>query len=373
MVFLSQSIVQMTIACTAGLAHLGGARTQPAAAKQRSIPGGTPMRIDRSNTTVTAAALLGLGWGFAQPVAAQGAFPSKQITLLVPVAAGGPTDTVARLIAEPLGRALGQSIIIENIGGAGGTIGMARVAKSTPDGHTISVWHIAQATAPALYEGLKYDVVNEFDHIGRITDVPMTIVGKAALPQKDISEIVGWLKKDQDKITYGHAGIGSASHLCALVLMKQLGVNLRGIPYRGTGPAMNDLVGGQFDFMCDQTTNTTHQIKDGKIKGYAVTTIARVSSLPELPTLDGTVLKGFEVTAWHAMWAPKGLAPDVTAKIVSALKTALKDPKVVERFASLGTEPVADNLAEPAALKSHLTAEVQRWRDVIKGAGVKGE
>jgi tripartite-type tricarboxylate transporter receptor subunit TctC len=303
---------------------------------------------------------------------AQTAFPSKPITLIVPAASGGPTDTVARLIGESMGRSLGQTILVENIGGAGGTLGMARVSKSAADGYTIAVWHIAHATAPALYDSIKYDVINDFDHLGRITDVPMTLVSKLTLPANNVTELVEWIRNNKDKATYGHAGIGSASHLCMLMLMKELGVQINGIPYRGTGPAMNDLLGGQFDLMCDQTTNTTNQIKDGKIKGFAVTTKSRVSSVPDLPPLDAGAVKGFEVSAWHAMWAPKGLPKDVSDKLVAALQTALKDAKVVERFASLGTEPVKPELATPEALKAHLTAEVPRWGAVIKAAGAKG-
>jgi tripartite-type tricarboxylate transporter receptor subunit TctC len=306
------------------------------------------------------------------PGSAQTAFPTKPITVVVPAAAGGPTDTVARLIAESMSRTLGQTLVVENIGGAGGTIGMARVAKAAPDGYTIAVWHIAQATAPALYDNLKYDVVNDFDHLGRITDVPMTLVSKATLAAKDVTELLDWIRAEKDKATYGHAGVGSASHLCMLMLLRELGVQVRGIAYRGTGPAMNDLLGGQFDFMCDQTTNTTNQIKDGKIKGYAVTTKFKVSSVPDLPTLDGGAIKGFEVSAWHALWSPKGLPDDASKKLVAALQQALKDPKVVERFASLGTEPVAPELATPEALKSHLAAELKRWDAAIKSAGVKG-
>lgn len=306
-----------------------------------------------------------------QEAAAQTAFPTKQITIVVPAAAGGPTDTVARLIAESMSRTLGQTVLIENMGGAGGTIAMARVAKAAPDGYTVAVWHIAQATAPALYGNLKYDVVNDFDHIGRITDVPMTLVSKTTLPAKNIKELLDWIRAEKTKATYGHAGVGSASHLCALILMKELGVQMTGVGYRGTAPAMNDLVGGQFDVMCDQTTNTTNQIKDGKIKGYAVTTKSKVSSLPDLPTLDSGAIPGFEVSAWHAMWAPKGLPKEASDKLVTALQVALKDAKVIERFASLGTAPVAPALATPDALKSYLTAEVKRWGAVIKAAGVQ--
>ena len=303
--------------------------------------------------------------------AAAQAYPNKPITLIVPAAAGGPTDTVARLIAESMTKTFGQTVVVENVGGAGGTIGMAKVARAAPDGYTIAVWHIAQATAPALYDGLKYDVVSDFDHLGRITDVPMTLVSKAGLPPKDIAEIVAWMKQNQGKATYGHAGIGSASHLCMLILMKELGIKMEGVGYRGTGPAMNDLISGTFDVMCDQTTNTTGHIKDGRIKGYAVTTKAKVSSLPDLPTLDSGALPGFEVSAWHALWAPKGLPKDVTDKLVAALKIALKDPKVLERFAGLGTEPVAEAQVSPAALKTYLESEVKRWDAVIKAAGVK--
>jgi tripartite-type tricarboxylate transporter receptor subunit TctC len=261
---------------------------------------------------------------------------------------------------------------VENIGGAGGTIGMARVAKAAPDGYTISVYHIAQTTHPALYDTLQHNPATDFDHIGRIADVPMTVVSKTGLAAEDVKELIDWIRSQPGKITYGHAGIGSASHLCTLVLMKELNMEMVGVGYRGTGPAMNDLLGGQFDVMCDQTTNTTNQIKEGRIKGYAVTTKTKVSSLPDLPTLDSTALPGFEVTAWHAMWAPKGLPKDVTNKLVAALQAALKDPKVIERFADLGTEPVPLSLATPDALKSQVTSEVKRWDAVIKAAGVKG-
>lgn len=307
----------------------------------------------------------------ALPAYAQDAFPSKTITLIVPAAAGGPTDTVSRLIAESMTKTLGQTVIVENAGGAGGTIGMAKLKNAAPSGYTIGIWHISHATAPALYDNLTYKAVEDFDHIGRVTDVPMTLVSKAALPAKDIGELVTWIKGNKEKVTYGHAGIGSGSHLCTMLLESALKVEMLGVGYKGTGPAMNDLLGGQFEIMCDQTTNTTNQIKTGKIKGFAVTTKTKVSSVPELPTLDSTAIKGFDLSIWHAMWAPKGLPKDVTDKLVAALQAALKDPKVVERFAGLGTEPVSADLATPAALQSHLTAELVKWGTVIKAAGVK--
>jgi tripartite-type tricarboxylate transporter receptor subunit TctC len=328
------------------------------------------MRFDRR--TILTGAIAAASLLVPHAAEAQAAFPTKPITIIVPAAAGGPTDTVARLIGEAMGRTLGQTILVENVGGAGGTLGMARVANAAADGYTLAIWHIAHATAPALYDSIRYDVVNDFDHLGRITDVPMTLVSRATLPANNVTELLAWIRSNSDKAVYGHAGIGSASHLCMLMLMKELGVQMNGIPYRGTGPAMNDLLSNQFDLMCDQTTGTTNQIKEGKIKGFAVTTKTRVSSLPDLPTLDGGAVKGFEVSAWHAMWAPKGLPKAVTDKLVAALQAALKDPKVIERFASLGTEPVQADLATPAALKAHLTAEVPRWGAVIKAAGAKG-
>jgi tripartite-type tricarboxylate transporter receptor subunit TctC len=202
-----------------------------------------------------------------------------------------------------MSRTLGQTVVVENVGGAGGTIGMARVVKAAPDGYTTAVWHVGQASAPALYDGLKYDVVNDFDHLGRITDVPMTLVSKTPFPANNVTELLAWIRSQGDKASYGHAGIGSASHLCALVLMKELRVQMHGVAYRGTGP--NDLLSGQFDVMCDQTTNTTNHINSGKIKGYTVTTKSKVPSVPDLPTLDSGAIPGFDVSAWHAKVCPK--------------------------------------------------------------------
>ena len=307
------------------------------------------------------------------PASAQQPFPSRPITLIVPAAAGGPTDAVGRMIGESMSTTLGQQVIVENVGGAGGTIGMARVAKSAADGYTVAVWHIAQSTAPALYDNLRYNVLEDFDSIGRIADVPMTLVSKSDLAVNDAAALIAWMKEKQGAATYAHAGIGSASHLCALLLMSATGTKMTAVSYRGTGPAMNDLIGKQFDMMCDQTTGTTNQIKAGTIKGYAVTTPKRLKILPDLPTLDEAGIKGFEIAAWHAMWAPKGLPADVAAKLSAALQAALKDQKVIDRLASLGIEPVSADKATPQALKSHLTAEVQKWDKIIKAAGAKGE
>jgi tripartite-type tricarboxylate transporter receptor subunit TctC len=322
--------------------------------------------VVKAATAAVVALALGCTQALAQP------YPNRAITIIVPAAAGGPTDTVARLMGESMGRTLGQQIVVENVGGAGGTIAMARVAKAAPDGYTLAVWHIAQATAPALYDNLRYHVVDDFDSIGRITDVPMTVVGKANLEANTIAELLTWVKQKQTAVTYAHAGVGSASFLCALMFMSATGTQMTAVSYRGTGPAMNDLLGGQFDMMCDQTTGTTNQIKNGKIKGYAATTRERLKVLPDLPTLDESGIKGFEVTAWHAMWGPKGMPAEATTKLTAALQAALKDEKVIERFASLGTEPVKLEQANPAALRAHLIAEVAKWGPVIKAAGAKG-
>lgn len=317
---------------------------------------------------------LAAGWFAASGVgdAMAQAYPSRPITLLVPAAAGGPTDAVSRMIAESMSRTLKVQVVVENVGGAGGTIGMARVAKAAPDGYTVSVWHIAQATAPTLYDNLRYNVIDDFDSIGRIADVPMTLVGKANLPPKTAVELIAWVKQNRKTATYAHAGVGSASHLCALMFMSALDVKLTAVSYRGTGPAMTDLLGGQFDMMCDQTTTTTAQIREGKIKGYAATTGRRLAVLPDLPTLQEAGLPGFEVTAWHAMWAPRGLPAEVSARLSGALQAALKDPKVVERLVALGAVPVSEDQATPRALSAHLKAEVAKWSPVIKASGEKG-
>ncbi|RJG23432.1 tripartite tricarboxylate transporter substrate binding protein BugD [Massilia cavernae] len=298
------------------------------------------------------------------------AYPTKTITMIVPFAAGGPTDTVARLVAQSMGNKLKQQIIIENVGGAGGTIGAARVAKSAPDGYTLFLHHIGQSTAPGLYRKLTYNAIDSFEPIGLITDVPMTLVARKDFPAKDFKEMLAYIKANKAKVTYANAGLGSASHLCGMLFMTAIGTDLTTVPYKGTGPAMNDLLGGQVDFMCDQTTNTTSQIKSGKIKVYGVTTKARLASMPDVPTLNEAGLPGFEVAVWHGLYAPKGTPKPIVDTLAGALQTALKDPVVKQRFADLGTEPVADSRARPEALRAHLKSEIDRWGPIITKAGV---
>lgn len=296
-------------------------------------------------------------------------YPAKTVTMIVPFAAGGPTDTVARLIAQSMGASLKQQIIVENVGGAGGTVGAARVANATPDGYTVFLHHIGQSTAPSLYRKLPYNAIDDFAPIGLVTDVPMTLIAKKDLPPKDFKELLVYLKANKDKINYGNAGLGSASHLCGMLFMSAIGTELTTVPYKGTGPAMNDLLGGQIDLMCDQTTNTTSQIKSEKVKVYGVTTKTRVPSLPNVPTMSEAGLPGFEVAVWHALYAPKGTPKPIVDKLSAALQFALKDETVKKRFADLGTEPVAQDRATPEALRTHLKAEIDKWAPIIKQAG----
>ncbi len=297
-------------------------------------------------------------------------YPNKAITMIVPFAAGGPTDTVARLIGQAMGNDLKQQILVENVGGAGGTLGAGKAARSAPDGYTIFLHHIGQSTAPSLYRKLPYDAINDFEPIGLVTDVPMTLVARKDFPPKDLKELIAYVKANKDKVTYANAGLGAASHLCGMLFMSAIQTELTTVPYKGTGPAMTDLLGGQVDFMCDQTTNTTSQIKGEKIKAYAVTTKTRVSSLPNLPTMHEAGMPNFEVVVWHGLYAPKGTPKPIIDKLVQALQVALKDAKVKQSFNDLGTDPVSMDRANPEALRAHLKAEIDKWAPIIKKAGV---
>jgi tripartite-type tricarboxylate transporter receptor subunit TctC len=298
------------------------------------------------------------------------AYPERTINMIVPFAAGGPTDTVARLVAEPMTKMLGQQVIVENVGGAGGTLGAGRVARADPDGYTLLLHHIGQATSASLYRKLAYDPATAFASIGLVTDVPMTIVARKDFEPADVKALISHVKENQDQVTLANAGVGSASHLCGMLLMSALEAQMTTVPYKGTGPAMTDLLGGQVDMMCDQTTNTSGQIKSGQIKAYAVTTAEPVQSLPELPTLASAGVPDFQVGVWHGLYAPAGTPQEAIDALTKALQAALQDPKVIERFADLGTEPVPLDRATPAALDQHLQAEIARWKPIIEAAGV---
>ena len=321
--------------------------------------------MKRVSAAFAALALAGLCAG-----ASAQSYPQKPVSMVVPYAAGGPTDTVARVMAQAMGKPLGQTILVENRPSAGGILGPEQVKNARPDGYTILIHHIGMATTPALYRNLRFKPLEDFEPIGLINDVPMTIIGKPKLPARDFSEFLGYIKANKDKVAYANAGIGAASHLCGMLFMSAIETDFLTVPYKGTAPAMNDLLGGQVDFMCDQTTNTTAQIKSGKVKAYAVTSARRVPSLPDIPTLQELGLKGFEVGIWHALYAPKGTPKPAIDKLVNALQEALKDEMVQKRFADLGAQAVPVSQANPAALRKHLKAEMEKWAPLIKKAGV---
>jgi len=303
------------------------------------------------------------------PASAQ-KYPDKVITVVVPFTAGGPTDTVGRLIAQPMTSVLKQQVIIENIGGAGGTIAASRVARSAPDGYTLLLHHIGMSTAPTLYRKLTYNPITDFEPIGLINEVPMTLVARRDFPPKDLKELITYVKTNKDKVTYANAGIGAASHLCGMLFMTSIQTDLTTVPYKGTADVIKDLLGGQVDFTCDQTTNTTSQIKADKVKVYGVTTKKRLASLPNIPTIDEAGLKGFEVSVWHALYAPKATPKPIVDTLTKALQAALRDKVVKQRFGDLGTEPIEEKRATPEALRAHLKAEIDRWAPIIKKAGI---
>jgi tripartite-type tricarboxylate transporter receptor subunit TctC len=297
-------------------------------------------------------------------------YPSKVITIVVPFSAGGPTDTSARLLAKTMGAALKTQMIVENVAGAGGTVAAAKVATSPPDGYTIFFHHIGFSTAPSLYRKLPYDTIRDFEPIGLIGDVAMTLVARKDFPAKDLKELVSYVKANKEKVNLANAGLGAASHLCGMLFMSAIQTDFTTIPYKGTGPAMNDLLGGQVDFMCDQTSNTISQIKAGKIKVYGVTTKTRVSALPQVPTLQEAGLPGFEISVWQGLYAPKGTPKAVIDTLSKALQTALADPALKKRFEELGTDPASKENATPAALRKHLKSEIDKWAPIIKKSGV---
>ena len=300
------------------------------------------------------------------------AWPEKPITIVVPFAAGGPTDKVARDFAEAVRKQLNNAtIVVENVGGAGGSLGANKAAKATPDGYTFLLHHIGMSTIPALYRTLPYKPVDDFEFVGMINDVPMTLVGRSTLPANTYAELVKWANDNKGKINLANAGLGSASHLCGLMFQQSLKIDMTTVPYRGTAPAMTDLLGGQVDLMCDQTTNTTSQIESGKIKAFAVTSPKRLSTpaLSKLPTLDESGMKGFNVSIWHGLYAPKGTPAPILAQMNKALQAALKDPVFVKSMESLGAVMVTDNRVNPADHKKFVEAEIAKWGPVIKAAG----
>lgn len=307
----------------------------------------------------------------AAATAAMAEYPDKPITVVVPFAAGGPTDKVARDLSEVLRKQLNQTIIIENVGGAGGTLGAAKVAKASPDGYTVLLHHIGMATSPALYRKLPYDTLSDFEYLGMINEVPMTLIGRSTLPASNFAELRKWIDANKGKINLANAGLGAASHLCGLLFQQSIAVDMTTVPYKGTAPAMTDLLGGQVDLMCDQTTNTSQQIESGKVKAFGVTTAKRLhtAALAKLPTLDESGLKGFNVSIWHGMYAPKGTPKTVVERLNTALRAALKDPEFIKREEALGAVVMTDARLGTAEHKKFVESEINKWGPAIKAAG----
>jgi len=297
-------------------------------------------------------------------------FPAKPVSVIVPFAAGGPTDTMARLLAQQFQSYFKQTVVVENAPGAGGTIGGNRVVRATPDGYTVLLMHIGMSTAPALYKRLPFDPLKDLEPIGQVADVPMTLLVRNSMPVASVKELIPYLKANRDKITVANAGLGAASHLCGLLFMSRIGVDLTTVSYKGTAPAMSDLLGGQVDLLCDQTSNTVSQIKAGKVKVLGVTSPKRLAQLPDVPTLAEQGLSGFELNVWHGLYAPRGTPKAALDRLNQALNATIKDPTFNARIGEFGAVSVAPALATPEGLRSHLAKEIALWGPIIRKAGV---
>ena len=309
-----------------------------------------------------AAASIGAAWAQA--------YPSRTVTLIVPFAAGGPTDVVARTLGAAMSKTLGQTVVIENKLGAGGTIAANFVAKAAPDGYTVFIHHNGMATATGLYRKLPYNPLTDFDYVGQVADVPMTLLARRDFPANNLREFTTYVRANKEKINLANAGLGAVSHLCGMLVQQAIGVELATVPFQGTAPAMTALLGGQVDVLCDQTTQTIPQIKADKVKFYGVTTKQRIQALPDAPTLDEQGWRDFEVVVWHGIYVPKGTPRDAIEKLNEALRAALKDPTVATRFAELGAQIVPESKQTPAGLRDWLKSEIDKWQPVIRKAGV---
>ncbi len=313
--------------------------------------------------------LAGTGFALTFGVAFAQTWPSKPISLVVPFAAGGPTDVVARSLAASMTKAMGVSVVVENKVGAGGTVAAGYVVKAVPDGYTFFIHHNGMATSPALYRKLAFNPLTDFEYVSQVADVPMTLIARKDLPANNFAELVAYLKANKDKINMANAGLGAVSHLCGMMIQQAIGVDLTTVPFSGTAPALNALLGGQVDIMCDQTTQTIPQINADKVKFYGVTTKNRIKALPNAPTLAEQGLANFEMVVWHGVYAPKGTPKDIIAKFNTALRNALKDPDVSKRFADLGVENVPDSKLTPEGLQTWLKSEIERYGPAIRAAG----
>ena len=301
------------------------------------------------------------------------AYPARAVTMVVPFSAGGPTDTIARIMAERMGRALGQTVVVENTTGAAGSIGVGRVARAAPDGYMLSIGHWSTHVVNGAVYQLSYDVLKDFEPVAMIASNPQLIISKNAVPAKDLNELVAWVKANQDKVSVGTAGVGSASHVGGIYFQDIIGTKLLFVPYRGAAPAIQDLMAGQIDLMLDQAANSLSWVRGGKIRAYAVTAKTRLPAAPEIPTVDEAGLRGLYIAIWHAIWVPKGTPKDVVAKLNAAIVEALADPAVRQRLGDLGQEIPSRDQQTPEALAAYHKAEIEKWWPLIKAAGIKAE
>ena len=325
------------------------------------------MSIQRRLFSFTAmASALALSCGLAN---AQN-YPTKPVSLVVPFAAGGPTDIVARSLAASMAKSLGQTVVVENRAGAGGTLAANHVAKAAPDGYTFLIHHNGMSTAPALYRKLPFNPLTDFEYVSQVIDVPMTLLARKDMPANNLPELISYVKANSKKINLANAGLGAVSHLCGMLFQSAVGTDLTTVPFQGTAPALNALLGGQVDILCDQTTQTTPHIKAGTVKLYGVTTKQRIKTLPDAPTLHEGGLKDFEVIVWHGVYAPKGTPPAMVQKFGDAVRAALKDPAFVQRMSDLGAEITPASKQSPEGLRTWLQSEINKWGPVIRAAGI---
>jgi tripartite-type tricarboxylate transporter receptor subunit TctC len=307
-------------------------------------------------------------------VLAQAAYPSKPITIVVPYAPGGPTDTIARIMAERLRVSLGQTVIIENTTGAGGTVAVARVARSAPDGYTIGIGQNgSHVVTGATYQRLPYDLLNDFQPLTLLTDAPFFLAGRKTFPADDLKGLIAWMKANPGKATFGNGGNGSITHISGMLFMELTGTTAQTVPYRGNAPAMQDLMGGQIDMMVADPVTGVPQVRGGSIKAYAVTAKSRLSTAPEIPTVDEAGLPGYHVSLWHGFWMPKGTPQPIMARLNAAVVEALADPTVQGKLASIGQDIFPPERQNPQALDAHQKAEIAKWWPLIKAAEIKVE
>ena len=316
--------------------------------------------------TVTAASM-------AVATAASAAYPDKPVTMVIPYATGGSTDVIGRLIAEAMTRDLGQQVIVENAGGAGGTIGTAKVVRAPADGYTVLLHNMGIATAPALYPKLSFDATKDLTPISLAGDVPMILVGNKDFAPATVAEVIKQMKAKPGEVRFAHAGVGATSHLCAMLFSQTTNTTVTMVPYRGTGPALQDVIAGNVDLICEQPVATGPHVASGALKAYAMATKARVSQLPNVPTFAEGGLPGFELAVWHGVYAPKGTPAAVVTRLNTALRHALADPNVVKRFQEMGVVVPQGDRLKPQALGAQTASEIKKWDPVIKAAGAKAE